>query len=88
MDPVGLAWATSIFFKTRSGVPKFAETFHLYLRWVVSSLVALIVHLTLVSCSSREDTQTARALVVVLEILKQMLRLQTGFAVFVDDFYG
>lgn len=38
--------------------------------------------------SSREDAQSARALVVVIEILKQMLRLQTGFAVFVDDYFG
>ncbi len=37
---------------------------------------------------SREDAQTARALVVVMEVLKQMLRLQTGFAVFVDDYYA
>ena len=38
--------------------------------------------------TSREDAQTARGLVVVMEILKQMLRLQTGFAVFVDDYFN
>lgn len=69
LDPYGLAWATSIFFKPSDGVPKFADAFDQYL-------------------SSREDPQGARALVAVVEILKQMLRLQTSFAVFVDDFYS
>lgn len=68
-DPYGLAWATSIFFKPKTGVPRFSDTFDQFLQ-------------------SREDAQTARALVVVMEVIKQMLRLQTGFAVFVDDYYS
>ena len=43
---------------------------------------ALDIYLT-----SREDSQTARALLVCLEIIKQLLRLYIGFSVFVDDFY-
>ena len=67
-DSHGLTWATSIFFKPKSGMPKFSDALDIYL-------------------TSREDSQTARAFLVCLEIIKQLLRLFVGFSVFVDDFY-
>lgn len=68
VDTYGLTWAVSIFFKPKTGVPKFSETLDNFL-------------------TSRDDSQTARALLVVLEIVKQTLRLYIGFSVFPDDYY-
>jgi hypothetical protein len=67
-DVYALTWAVSIFFKPKTGVPKFSDSLDVYLQ-------------------SREDSQTARGLVVILEILMQNLRLLVGFSIFPDDYY-
>jgi hypothetical protein len=50
-DAYGLTWATSIFFKPKTGVPRFSDALDVFLM-------------------SRDDTNTARGVLVCLEVSK------------------
>ncbi len=67
-DGYGLTWGASVFFKPKTGVPRFSDALDVFL-------------------SSRDDVNGSRAVLVCLEIIKQLLRLYIGFSVFVDDWY-